>query len=342
MRKVMSSWDRRERERGLVDWGRVADGVGFAGFGVFLLLSTVHGLPPGFWLDALSFWPVLLVSAGIRIIFDRSPLPWGALLGPLVVIGTLCWLAWGSPPQAAPPGEWHAVSAPRPPGVERLTLRATSIGGRLEIEARPLGPDLLARGRSASRRGRAVFRDTVEDHEVKLRLEGRQGGGVIVVPGRKELWQLAVADDVPLRVDIDCVMVRSDLRLEHGRVSGVEAKGPFQATELRLPAPHERVGVHLAGPFGSFTVVVPEGVPVHVQGPDAPFNLIFRGPARDRPIGDEPGYEIRFDGVFCSLSVEEGPPAAAPGPPPPAEALPAAAPASPAEAPPHPPAEAPR
>jgi hypothetical protein len=337
---------RHTGERGYpggVDWGRVADGVGLAGFGVFLLLSTAHGLPAGFWLDALSFWPVLLVSAGIRIVFDRSPLPWGALLGPLVVIGTLCWLAWGNPPQGAPPGAWHDVSAARPPGVERVTLEASSVGGRLEVEARALGPDVLARGRSASRHGRALFRETVEDHEVKLRLEGRQGGGVIVMPGRKELWQLAVADDLPLRVHLDGVMVRSDLRLEHGRVSGVDLEGPFQATELRLPATRARVGVHLGGPFGSFTVVVPEGVPVHVQGPDVPFNLLFRGPARDQPIGDEPGYEIRFEGVFCSLSIEEGPPAAAPAPAPPAEAPPR----PPAEAPPPaasppPPPEAPR
>jgi hypothetical protein len=333
---------RGERPSGTVDWGRVADGVGLAGFGVFLLLATTHGLPPGFWLDALSFWPVLLVSAGIRIVFDRSPLPWAVLLGPLVVLGTLGWLAWGSPPEGAPPGEWHAVSAPRPPGVKRLTLRASSIGGRLEVEARALGSDVLARGREASRRGRAVFRDTEEDHEVKLRLEGGHGRGVVLLPGRKELWQLAVADDVPLRVDVSGVMVRSDLRLEHGRVSQVEIKGPFHAAELRLPSPRERVNVHLEGPFSSYTIVVPEGVPVHVQGPDAPFNLFFRGPARHRPIGDEPGYEIRFAGVFCSLSVEEGPPAAAPAPPPPAEALPPPTPpeAPPAAATPHPPAEA--
>jgi hypothetical protein len=332
---------RGERPRGAVDWGRVADGVGLAGFGVFLLLSTAHGLPPGFWLDALSFWPVLLVSAGIRIVFDRSPLPWGVLLGPLVVLGTLCWLAWGSPAQSAPPGEWRTVSAARPPGVERLTLRASSIGGRLEVEARPLGPNLLARGRAASRHGRAVFRDTEEGHEVKLRLEGHHGGGVVLLPGRKELWQLAVADDVPLRVDVSGVMVRSDLRLERGRVSQVEITGPFEAARLSLPPPRERVNVHLEGPFSSYTVVVPESVPVHVAGPDAPFNLIFRGPARDQPIGDEPGYEIRFDGVFCSLSVEEGPPAP-PGPPPPAEALPPPTPpeAPPAPATPHPPAEA--
>jgi hypothetical protein len=321
---------RAERPHGTIDWGRVADGVGLAGFGVFLLLSTAHGLPPGFWLDALSFWPVLLVSAGIRIVFDRSPLPWGVLLGPLVVLGTLCWLAWGSPPRAVPPGEWHAVSAPRPPDVQTVAIDVHSVGGRLELEASGLPPDVLARGRSASRHGRAAFNEIAEDHEVKLRLEGGQGGASLVMPGRKELWQLAVADDVPLRVDVDGVMIRSDLRLEGGRVSKVDIQGPFQATDIRLPAPRGRVIVHLGGPFSSSTVVVPEGVPVHLQGPDVPFNLLFRGPARDRPIGDdEPGYEIRFEGVFCSLTVEEGPKAPPPGP------------STPAEAPLRPPAEAP-
>jgi hypothetical protein len=85
----------RESPRPAADWGRVADGVFLAGLGAFFLLATTRGVPDGFWVEAVSFWPVLLVSWGIRIVFEKTRMQWGVLLGPAVVLSTLFWLAWG-------------------------------------------------------------------------------------------------------------------------------------------------------------------------------------------------------------------------------------------------------
>jgi len=345
-----------------VDWGKVADGIGLAGFGVFFLLATTRGLPPGFWLDALSFWPVLLISAGIRVTFEKSPLPWGVVLGPLVVLGTLSWLAWGTPPSIAPPGEWRAVSAVRPEGLDAARLEVRGVGARVLVEARALGAGVLAEGRSASRGDFARLREVNEPrgeidapreasegseprdatpptarNTITLRLEGH-GGGATVVPGRKSIWELAVAQDVPMSVDLGGVMSRSDLRLERGVVSGVEARGAFQAVVLRLPPARGRVAVELGGPFCAFHLIVPDGSRVHL-GKTFPMSLVFRGPATDEALGeDEPGYAVSFGGPFGSLTIEEAPLPEGVWVPPPA-----ASPARPAEAPPDPglPAEAP-
>ena len=55
-----------------IAWWRVAQGLQLAGFGVFLLLTTQGLLRWSFWAEAASFWPVLLVGAGLRLVFERS------------------------------------------------------------------------------------------------------------------------------------------------------------------------------------------------------------------------------------------------------------------------------
>ena len=78
-----------------IAWRRVARGLNVIGVGVFLLLSTQGLLHPGFWLDAVAFWPVLLIALGLRLMFERSRAPWAVLLSPLLVVGTLSYVAWG-------------------------------------------------------------------------------------------------------------------------------------------------------------------------------------------------------------------------------------------------------
>ena len=56
-------------------WGQISWGILFAGFGVFLLLTTLGIIPATFWLALLPFWPVLLIAIGLRFIFERSGVP---------------------------------------------------------------------------------------------------------------------------------------------------------------------------------------------------------------------------------------------------------------------------
>jgi hypothetical protein len=64
------------------DWKRAADGIGMAGIAVFLLLNTTGVLPWSFWIDAIALWPLLIMSAGVKIAFEKTRAPWLVLLGP--------------------------------------------------------------------------------------------------------------------------------------------------------------------------------------------------------------------------------------------------------------------
>lgn len=294
-----------EAPRPRTDWGRVADGVFLAGLGVFFLAATTRGLPDGFWLDAISFWPVLLVSAGIRIVFEKTALAWGVLLGPAVVLATLFWLAWGHPPKPLPPGEWHAISAAQPPGADHARVNGELAGVEVHLETRALAPALLAEGRAASRDRTPTLRLDPNDGDVTLRLRGRRGG-FMMLGTRREVWELALDQDIPLSVDVVGTFVRTGADLRTGRVTDVEINGAFNAALLRLPPTSDPVNIHLQGAFSTFDVTVPAGTPARIQGPGFPLNWVHKGPARDGHSGDEAGYNIIVDGAFCVVNIDEG------------------------------------
>ena len=101
-------------ERVGANWPKAAEGIQLAGFALFLLLNTTGALPWSFWMDAIALWPLLIMSAGIKIAFEKSRAPWLVLLGPVVILGGLGWLASGRRPDA-PAGPWSRA-APRAHG----------------------------------------------------------------------------------------------------------------------------------------------------------------------------------------------------------------------------------
>ena len=298
--------DNADDARPRTDWGRVADGVGLAGLGAFFLVATTRGLPDGFWIDAISFWPVLLVSAGIRIVFEKTSLAAGMVLGPVVVLGTLFWLAWGDRPAAHPPGEWHELSAGRPEGTERARISAKLSGVRVAVESRSLGRALLAEGQAASRETTPRLEIDERDGEATVRLKGRRSG-FMMIGTRREVWELGITDALPLEVHMEGAFVRGDFDLRRGWVTYAEVNGAFNSAIFRLPPPSGPVKVRFKGAFNMFDVKVPEGTPVRYHGPGFPIVWGDRAAAQDGIGEDTPGYEVILEGAFSVVNIEEGP-----------------------------------
>jgi hypothetical protein len=327
------------------DWGRVADGVFLAGLGLFFLMATTRGLPDGFWVEAISFWPVLLISAGIRIVFEKTPLAAGVVLGPLVVLGTLFWLAWGTPPTPRPPGEWAAIRADRPDGIEHARVRAHLAGVQLGFETRSLPSSQLAVGRVASRDEDPALRLDQGEAHATVRLEGRDSG-FMMIGARREVWELELTDAVPLELDVAGVFISTRADLRTGRLRYGELAGAFNAATVRLPRTPVAVDIRVKSAFSAFDITVPEGTPVRFQGQGFPLNFVDEGPASEG-VSDEPGYNVILEAAFCALNIEEGPapeggwPELPPAPEPASDEAPDEEAGLPAEAPPAPPAEDP-
>lgn len=320
------------------DWKRAADGIGMVGVAVFLLLNTTGALPWSFWVDAIALWPLLIMSAGIKIAFERTRAPWLVLLGPALVLSGLAWVATGARADI-PAGPWKAEGPlPRPEGAKRVKLDLDLFGSRLRVVSRELEKGALADARSIERLASASLEVRREDETAHVRLDSGTKKGVVVLPGRRQRWELGVPSELPLDYELRGAMVRSSFDLTHSHIEGGGIQGAFLITQLTLPAPSAPVKLRLNGAFNVLRVSVPQGTPVRVRGTGFPFNLVKR-----RVVGDpeRPGYEITVDGVFNAVAVDPRPASSdeAPAAAPPSEAAPSARPKPEAEpTPPVPPA----
>lgn len=299
------------------DWKRASDGIGMAGVAVFLLLNTTGVLPWSFWVDAIALWPLLIMSAGIKIAFERTRAPWLVLLGPAIVLGGLAWVATGARTDI-PVGPWKTEGPlPLPEGAKRVKLDLDLLASRLNVVSREIEQGAIADARSIERRASASLEVKREDDTANVRLNSGTKDGVVVLPGRRQRWELAVAEQLPLAYELRGAMVRSQLDLSRSHLEGGGINGVFLITRLTLPAVESTVKLRLNGVFNVLRVSVPPGTPVRVRGTGFPFNLVKR-----RLVGDpdRPGYEIHVDGIFNAIAVDRlREPSAAPGEPPPPE-----------------------
>lgn len=309
------------------DWGRAADGIQLAGLAVFLLLNTTGQLSWSFWIDAIALWPVLIMSAGLRMAVDRTRAPWLQLLSPVLVLGALAWVAAAQQPFVAV-RDWKPVSITRPAGAERGRLEGQLLGTRLAATLGPVAPGTLSEGRMASRRGTGRIEASVKDGSASVRVAGpRRGGPFLWMPGSADHWELRLDETLPLTVHLGGAMSRIALDLAAGRLEKGSVEGVFLGTDLRLPRPEKDTEFRIGGVFNAVTISVPEGTPVRVHGPGLPFNFVDRGVP-----GTGPGYDVSIGGIFSAATVETRPGA---GTPPPPTAPPDEGPRA------HPPAEAP-
>jgi hypothetical protein len=285
-----------QRRRPPADWGRAAEGFQLAGIAVFLLLNTTGVLPWSFWLDAIALWPVLIMSAGLKVAFEKSRAPWLLMLGPVLVLGSLAWVASGARTDL-PVGPWSEETKPRPPDVTRVRLAATLAAARLSVTTSDLDSGLLVDTRSMSRPRNARVTVSSSDGQALVDLKG--GWGPDFALPRKQRWDLRLPAGLPLALEVRGAGVRTRADLSRGRVEGGRIDGVFLGTELVLPAPDRRVSLEVSGVFNSLHVTVPDGVPVKVEGAGFPFNAVDRGVE-----GNGPGYAIRLNGIFSAVSVD--------------------------------------
>lgn len=292
--------DRLAAPRPRTDWRRLADGLLLIGLGVFVLLNTTGHLAWTFWYDALTLWPILIVTAGLRIAVDRTRFAWLMILGPIVVLATLAGVAGGRLENA--PGPWQPVAVERPADAGRFTLRAALASSRLDVIARAAGDAMLLEGRQGSRTNKARVETKVEGGAATVTLVPGDQGWDFFRPGRQSRWELAVPEALPLTIDVDGAMIGARFDLRRGHVAGGTFDGVFLGIDLHLPKPTERVKLEFHGVFNMIDLYVPPGTPVRVHGPGFPFNLVDRG-SGDPKNPATPGYDVEFAGVFSRVGV---------------------------------------
>ena len=284
-----------------INWKRVSGGLYLVGFGTFLLL-TAHGYRPwSFWIDALSFWPVMLVAIGLRLIFERSRTPWVIVLSPLLVLGTLTYVAMRRP--VAWNGDWAPLRAERPAGANRWTFKGNIAMAELDLSAAPLPRGLLVDGRASPGEGARIrvrtgldLRSSEGAASARVRLRSRGlDWPISAFHSRPRRFDLRLAQDLPLDMDLGLAFARGRLDLAPVPVTGFDFNGAFNDLTLRLGPPKADVRLDLHGAFNQVRVEVPPSTPVRASTSGL-LNFVDGRPGAGSLEG--PGYRLNLNGAF--------------------------------------------
>jgi hypothetical protein len=287
------------RDRG-IRWTRVSRGFYLLGFGTFLLLTTQDILPVSFWGGVLPYWPVLLVAIGVRLLFQHSPMPGLVLLGPVLVLGTLMYVAMHEPGRDDASHDWVPVRAEGT--VPDLKLEGALAMAKVDVTTRRLARGVLAEGR-ATESGNQSVRIEEDGESGRVRITNSWHRGVnLVFPRRDARCELGVTSAVPVSLDFDLAFTTTRIDATAGPVKQSDVDGAFNDVTLRLGEPTEDVHLTFEGAFNHFVIEVPAATPVWVSS-DGFLNLTNGRHRNKRPSTSGPGYRVDIDGAFNHVVV---------------------------------------
>ncbi|MFQ5718903.1 MAG: LiaI-LiaF-like domain-containing protein [Acidobacteriota bacterium] len=291
----------RARERRSRAWRRAGRGLLVIAVGVCLLLNTGGWLEWSFWMELAALWPVALVALGIRLLFDRSRMPAAVLLSPLLILATMGWVAVRSPRAHAAVGRSVTLAVGRPPSLERWTLDGRIAYGELVVRSDPAAGAALVSGHAIGARTSDPVRSYAGDTSARVRFGERSRRQLITIGMplvRWSRWELSIAEDLPLDVDLQMALADGDLDLSNIEIGDLELRGAMNAVAIHLGVPSRDVRIDLEGAFNHFTLHVPPSVPVRLRS-DGLVNL-----ADGTGGGSGPGYRVRLDGAFNQFDVK--------------------------------------
>jgi len=294
-----------------IRWGRVARGFYLLGFGTFLLLTTQDILPWSFWRDVLVYWPVFLVAFGIRLVFERSPAPTLVLLGPILVLGTMMYVAMRGSGRVDAGEEWVPLRAERPADVSAWTFEGRLAMASLDVTSRRLPRGVLLEGRGTERGIHAVrvAGDAIAGR-VRVTNSWSDRAFFTLPGGARARCELGVTTALPVTFDLDLAFTATRLDVAASPVSGVAMDGAFNDLSLRLGEPSSDVRLSFDGSFNRLVIEAPPTIPVRVTSEGFLNSVDTRsedGRARNRgtegkPDGG-PGYRLRLHGAFNRVVV---------------------------------------
>jgi len=299
----MGEWRERNRGRGII--GPLL----LILLGVALLLDTLGIWSPN-WGDIWRLWPLLLILAGLQIVFGRSR--WAGLVSLLLVAAIVAGVLLLGPSEGGSRLLEEVVSHPAA-GVTSAVIRADLGIGTLDVdtlEDEPLAFELSARYDAEQIR---LTRDVrVEEGVARVRL-GTTSERTLWNPlGRRveSAWRLRLNPTLPTELDVSTGVSRALLDLERAMVTRLTVNAGVGDVQMTLPLGGS-YEVTVDGGIGSLRITIPEDAEARVRV-DRGLGALDMG-ARFRPEGAyyvTAGYdaadervEIDVDGGVGSITI---------------------------------------
>ena len=238
------------------------------GAGVVLLLNNLGMLSWGVWDTLFRLWPVLLIAVGLDILIGRRS-AWGSLVIALLLLAVLAVVIWPGAPQwgriAGGPLTTERISEP----LDGATSAVVEIGfgaGGLNIEALDETAGLIE-GQVMLSPGERLNRQSNRSGDV-AHYELKSRGMTTVWPRQmwdeQKVWNLGLNRDIPIRLQIQTGVGRSNLDLTSLNVTNLDLEGGVGQVALMLPQ-RGQISVTIEGGVGEVIVIVPRGLAARIR-----------------------------------------------------------------------------
>jgi len=298
--------DEQKRRRARPEQGRRVNLVGpviLIGLGIVFLLNNMGVLAWSVWEVIFRLWPILLIALGLEIILSRLS-AWGSLLALVLTVAILAGGLWLLGPDI---GTAQIVAGEEIRqalgGATRAEVVIEPGVGSLYIEALPESANLLE-GVIRVGRGQRVRRDFAvvgKTATLTLRSEGATFGPFIGW-GDQRGWDLALAPEVPLEVEVNLGVGLADVDLTGLTVSDLKVNMGLGRTTVILPD-EGRFYAKIEGAIGETVVVIPAGMAARIRvDTGLAISDLPAGYQRRNDVYTSPGYASADDRVDLEVS----------------------------------------
>jgi hypothetical protein len=136
---------------------------------------------------------------------------------------------------------------------------------------------------------------------VRVRIGTRRVTWIVPpIPQGWRRWDLNLAQDLPLALQLDLAMAHGDVDLAAARLTDLDLDGALNDLTVELGAPTSDVRLHLDGAFNRIVLVVPPATPVRTST-DGFLNSI-KGRRKAGSL-EGPGYRLSVKGMLNRIVV---------------------------------------
>jgi len=242
-------------------------GLLFITVGVMLLLCNTDRLDWDYWLEILTWWPLLLIAIGLEKIFLKTKLQIFSYLSPLLLIGGMIFVAFDVGSDNRVKGFFSSSrwSEPLDPSVKQIN--AVIKHKNIDLYINRTGNNLAsARFDRFSKKPRIDF--SKSDGVARLDIGGGRSslGGTVFISGRRvnRGYRLSFSDDIPLNLKCTGDGAELTLNMQLIPLKHLTIENDEGDIYLRIGDKEPLVIIEVSGDDADFRLKAPEGCGIEV------------------------------------------------------------------------------
>ena len=253
--------------------------VVLVGVGVIWLLYNLD-LISGTNLSAVvRLWPLLLIGAGLDLLFGRRYPITGALFGLAVVAGLITIILAGPRFGLVSSPEMQTETFVAPTGLaRRAKLDFQFSSGNIQLKPLSGSPNLVVA--TATHSGRVEFEDGGTTNRV-IRLSGPQHTGSPFVWFNslgEQTWDVSVSPEVPVDISIGVSSGQAEILLNGLKAESADIRVSSGDTEVLLPATGKAYPTNVRISSGTLQISIPAGTETVIDSQISSGRLTFEVP----------------------------------------------------------------